>query len=193
MPTCPLDGCWETRRGRLWVQVDCESLADLLSGRAFLASDEDRLLMVRIARKLEAVTRRWQPIRDVSDFIIWSPREYNAVADPAVNSAMDNSESWSIVNDALLTSAFESNTNLRLCVDGGRRTSTLAKLGMALYAVICDDNRNYSYEALARQGMMLESVNHWPCPGPSASCLKGRLARALKQRKQHRQGLKYRW
>ena len=159
LPTSPLDESWGSRLGRLWVQVDCKALAELLAGRAILTSDGHRPLMIRLAGILRDLHRRWMPMQDTSDYIVWSPREYNSVADHAVNASMDSLASWSITEDASIDQALANNTNLRLCVDGGRRNQQLAGIGMALYAAICEQDGSYRYQLLGRHGMILKGVD----------------------------------
>ena len=185
LPTNPLDGSWDSKHGRLWVHVDCRSLAELFAGRAVLESDGHRPLMIRIAAALDKVHRRWLPIQNLADYIIWAPREYNTVADHAANATMDLKASWSIVNDVLLEQALADNANLRLCVDGGRRNQHLASIGMALYAARCDHDGIFYYELLVRQGHLLSEVES--AFVAEALGLEWALEYLLKQQ-QHRQG-----
>ena len=101
-------------------------------------------------------------IRSTMEIIVWSPREYNTVADHAVNATMgatDEGEgncSW--VDDYALKAALEDNVNLRLCVDGGVRGSIIAAIGFCLYAARRNERGRYTYEVLVRQGHVLSET-----------------------------------
>ena len=48
--------------------------------------------------------------------------------------------------------------NLRLSVDGGRRSSTQAAIGLALFSAVPSDSGRAQYNLLARCGKLLTSV-----------------------------------
>ena len=75
--------------------MDCKALAELLSGRAVLTSDDMRPLCTRVARALLHLSSlSWEPQNDASDMIVWSPRSFIAVADHAVNATLDEQQDW---------------------------------------------------------------------------------------------------
>ena len=91
--------------------------------------------------------------------VLWSKREYNTVADHAVNAWMDCRESWTQVCDAELESITPGTANVRVCVDGGIRKHNLGALGIAIYASSVLDGAARSYELVARQGILLDQVD----------------------------------
>ena len=94
----PFDSVWQTG-SRLWIQVDCKAVADLCSGRAVLSKPELRPLFVRICRSLHSLySNGLSPLHDNLDLVLWSPREYNAVADHCCNVAMDTQTSFQDVH-----------------------------------------------------------------------------------------------
>ncbi len=100
----------------------------------------------------------FRPITDILDPVIWSPREYNGVADHAANASMDLSCSWERVDEAAMRQAFNSKSNLRLCVDGGLRSRSVAATGLALYEARLDQAGLYQYHLLSRKGRILTQV-----------------------------------
>ena len=94
-----------------------------------------------------------------SDLVLWSPREYNTVADHAANAAMDEHRDWEIFDEGHIASALQSNCNLRLCVDGGRRNEAEGALGFALYSAVLGECGTYTYTLLARRGQRLNKIS----------------------------------
>ena len=162
-PTCvphDLDRRWQSDRGRLWVQVDCRSVAELCNGRAYLAKPELRPLFTRIGRALFSLyTYGLRPLGAKEDLVIWTPREYNTVADHAVNCALDLETSWSRSDNDLLAQAMLSGRSLRLSVDGGKRSATQAAIGLALFSVEIVTGGVAKYTLLARSGKLLSGVS----------------------------------
>ena len=97
-------------------------------------------------------------MHDRQDLIVWSPREFNAVADHAVNAALDSSSTWTRCDNELLADALIDGRSLRLCLDGGRRSQSQAAVGLALYAVECDEGGIAECKLLVRRGMVLGSI-----------------------------------
>ena len=102
---------------------------------------------------------RWRPLHDNMDLVIWTPREYNTVADHCCNVPLDAKRSWSKVQSELLAHALLSEQCLRLCVDGGRRSQKDGAIGMALYSVTFSYDGNAVYTLLARMGKLLASID----------------------------------
>ena len=100
-----------------------------------------------------------RPVEAHADLVIWTPREYNTVADHAANCAMDLETSWSRSDNTLLAQALLSGSSLRLSVDGGRRSATHAAIGLALFAVDVENGGVAKYTLLARRGKILTSVS----------------------------------
>ena len=98
--THPFDVQWESNQGRLWIQVDCRAVAELLAGRATLNQDEHQSIYIRLARLLLQLHGLGR-LRNTMDMILWLPREYKTVADHAVNATMDatmdSERNWSWV------------------------------------------------------------------------------------------------
>ena len=155
-----LDWHWQSDRERLWIQVDCRSLAELCAGRPYLNAPELRSGFIRICRSLKRLLGLGRlPLRDAQDFIIWGPREYNTVADHAANATMDAQQSWTRCNMPALADALLLGQNLRLCLDGGRRSSEQAALGLALYSVTGISSGRATYTLIARWGHLLHRVD----------------------------------
>ena len=156
----PLDRKWASSSGRLWIQVDCRSVAELCCGRAWLTQPELRPLFVRISRALLYLyAHGLRPLHDAADMVIWAPREFNAVADHAVNCALDEGCSFSRCDNTALAQALLAGANLRLSVDGGRRSATQAAIGIALFAATPTDSGVATYRLLARSGKLLGNVS----------------------------------
>ena len=154
-----LDKQWQSDLGRLWIQVDCKALADLCAGRSFLSAPQYRPLFIRICRCLQFLHNFGQrPVHDRQDLIIWSPREFNTVADHAVNAALDSQSTWTRCDNDLLADALIDGRSLRLCLDGGRRSESQAAVGLALFAVERDGSGMAKYKLLVRRAMVLESI-----------------------------------
>ena len=155
LPPHPLDLRWQSGRYRLWIQVDCQALAELLSGRAALDGVEHRPLFIRMARRLlKLYSMGCRPLSDSQDFVLWSPREFNVVADHACNASMDTGRlSWYSGDKPALKSALRAGSNLRVCVDGARRSHTKGALGFAIYCFTSG-----TYRLLLRGGRLLEQV-----------------------------------
>ena len=58
LPEHDLDQWWESSSTRIWIQVDCKGLADLLAGRASLEAEDLRPIFVRIAQHFETTPSR---------------------------------------------------------------------------------------------------------------------------------------
>ncbi len=89
-------------------------------------------------------------MRDTLDPVFWSPREFNGVADHAVNATMDMQKSWERVDQSRLEQASASKCNLRLCIGGGLRSSRVAAIGLALYEATQDHEGTTCCPALDR-------------------------------------------
>ena len=161
LPEHPLDQKWQTGRKRLWVQVDCRSVAELVAGRAWLEPQDHAPLFRKIVRKLLRLhSLQVKPLTDQSDLVLWSPREFNTIADHAANAAMDERRDWEVFDEGHIATALQGNCNLRLCVDGGRRSAAEGALGFALYSADLGDCGTYTYTLLARRGQLLQPS--WP-------------------------------
>ena len=101
----------------------------------------------------------WTPLKDTVDFIVWSRREFNTAADHALNAAMDVGKDWANIQQDDLVDALRQKNNLRLCVDGGRRTEKLGETGYALFAACRGEDGKYNYRLLATQGRLLDGVS----------------------------------
>ena len=65
LPAHPLDKSWQSDLHRLWIQVDCQALSELLSGRSALDGEEIRAICVLIARQLFGLYGMgWRPLND---------------------------------------------------------------------------------------------------------------------------------
>jgi hypothetical protein len=135
-------------------------VADLLAGRSVLDAEEHRPLFVRVARMLASLhSCGFKPINDISDFVVWSPREFNTVADHSVNATMDTGKSsWGRGNTRALTEALQNRMNLRVCIDGGKRSASLGAIGFAMFQASGSAPDRSSYKLLLRGGKLLESV-----------------------------------
>ena len=158
-PPHPLEQRWQTEAGRLWAQVDCQVIAELLSGRTALHSDEHEPIFRRIARTfLHLQELKIAPIRDTFDYILWSPRQFNTVADHAVNATMDWKRDWLVADEVGIADAVSCKSNIRLAVDGGVRRAGAAAIGIALFSARCDRNGNWTQRPMMRAGRQLGNV-----------------------------------
>ena len=160
LPAHPMDQEWQTSGGRLWIQIDCKSVAELVAGRATLEPTEHTAIYKRIVHKLLRLhALHWNPMKCSCDFVVWSPREYNVVADHAANAAMDEERDFSVECLEAIGEALAQKMNLRLCVDGGRRSETQGALGFALFTAQLTESGCYKYTVLARKGKLLNKVS----------------------------------
>ena len=58
----------------------------------------------------------------------WSPREYHAVADHAVDACLDEGKSFEIGSPSNVQQDVGQHVNLRICVDGGVRKNGSAAI-----------------------------------------------------------------
>ncbi len=157
LPPQPLADKWQAMQGRLWIQVDCKSVADLFCGRAILRSDDFTPLYKRLARlQLIVAGLGRRPRRDSLDCVVWSPREYNPTADHIANMSMDMRSPLAFVSPGLM-SHIHSGTSLRLCVDGGRRSCGEGALGMSLYGLSVDCRGVVCFTPLLYEGLFLST------------------------------------
>ena len=94
-----------------------------------------------------------------SDFILWSPRELNTVADHAVNASLDQRRSWSSPEETNLQRDTLKGANFRLCVDGGLRSGHAGAMGMALYVATKVPGGPFQYEVVLRKGELLQGCS----------------------------------
>ena len=159
-PTHPLDQHWGGMQARMWIQVDCRSVAELAAGRAVLQGDYHRPSFVRIARMLFSLAHcGWAPLRDELAFVLWSPREYNTVADHAVNASFDEGRSWEAGSRSDMQQAIRQHANLRICVDGGMRGNGTAAVGMVVYVARQDKDAQWQYEQIVRRGQLVGTAS----------------------------------
>jgi len=115
-----------------------------------------RLAFLRISRHLLRLHQLgWTPLQDVGDFVHWSPRDYNCVADCLANFAMDSKSDFEILD----RKALQTNGNLRLCVDGGRRNGTSGGLGVAIYSYNAAAHIGSRYSLVGQRSIFLTSVS----------------------------------
>ena len=113
----------------------------------------------RIARALLRLQNMgWLSMNDWSDYVLWSPREFNTVADHVANVTMDLKRSWTEPCRNLLQEAQHNNSSWRLCIDGGRRGEHIGALGVALYACKLSPVGSCQYSLVARKGVFLDEV-----------------------------------
>ena len=131
-----------------------------MSGRTILDTPEHRPLFLRTARSLERLAcSGYSPLADESDYVLWSPREFNIVADHAANASMDSLSTWSALDGPGLADMRSSGSNIRLCVDGGRCDQQTSAIGVALYLCMRGPCGNYQYKVVARKGVWLTNVS----------------------------------
>ena len=117
-----MDSAWQSGERRIWIQTDCSSIAELINGRSVLDDDVHKPVLVRCVRMVyKLACAGWRALSDNSDMLVWTRREFNAVADHSANFAMDSASNWQFVCDAALTAAMQQRKPLRLCFDGARR------------------------------------------------------------------------
>ena len=137
--------------------VDCRSVAELLSGRYVLHNDDLRPIFLRLSRMLLRLPKAgYMPIRNDADYVRWSPREYNGVADYAVNRTLDEAKDWSDIDLNAVRVALSRKQNILVCVDGGLRNGKLGACGFAIYTAHWNDV--FEYEFLGWQGTQLNGV-----------------------------------
>jgi hypothetical protein len=160
LPSHPLDQKWQSTSQRIWIQVDCRSVAELVAGRAVLEPQEHAAVFRRIVRNIVRLhTMQVCSLTDLTDFVVWSPREFNTVADHSANAAMDQHQDFVVEHTCQIQAALKNKSNLRLCVDGGRRSEFEGALGFALYSASIDESGTYSYTVLARQEKQLHRIS----------------------------------
>ena len=135
LATHPAEHSWDSGCKRLWLQVDCKGIADIMGGRAVLQAPHLELLFRRMCDSLLFLCASdWKPKQDVEDIVIWSPRQYNIVADHLVNAAMDNNCDWDWEDAEAIQQCLNGSSCPRVCVDSGyRRPSDMAAIGVAVF------------------------------------------------------------
>ena len=66
--------------------------------------------------------------------------------------------SWGRGNTVALKEALKQGSNLRLCIDGGRRSKKRGAIGFAIYGACGSSPHRSTYALLLRGGKLLESV-----------------------------------
>ena len=120
---------WGPRFGQIWVQMDCQQLAEIFGGRSCFDSQFMRPLCVRIGRLLQRLLQwGYRPITDIDDLVIWDRRSLNSLADHAANAALDCAVDWQRVDHDGLKAAKLLQPNWRVCFDGVLRGEAMAAL-----------------------------------------------------------------
>ena len=145
LPPHPDDACWDDLQRRLWIQVDCLGVAQVVNGEAVLRTPHLEPIFRRICRRSETLLQgRWKPRRDIDPYVIWSKREYNTTADYIVNLAMDSNAPVGSLDSVGIREHADAGGAFKVCVDGGLREAwdsdgnQLAAIGMAVYGARMD-------------------------------------------------------
>ena len=127
----PREQLWDAGGPRLWIQTDNQQVAEVFAGRSLMTVEALRPNCINIARILwRLLDKGFRPRTDITTFIEWDPREFNALADHAANCALDQRSGWEVAG----ASSHDALPHFRLCVDGARRGSGQASGGMAVLA-----------------------------------------------------------
>ena len=105
-----------------------------------------------MARLLES---GWRPLTDISDLLLWDPRDYNSVADHGANVALDLGQEWQILRKLESQHAIAAGANIRLCFDGALRGNGSAAGGLEILAYYPDGSR----VSLCRSGCLFQGVD----------------------------------
>ena len=123
------DHLWDDGVRRLQIQVDNQTLADLVNGCAVLKEEEYRPAFIRILRNLaKLVELGWSPRQSHAAMVVWHPRQYNNVADHFANHALEQQKAWKDVVK------LQGHGRLKLCSDGGY-TGTCGAAAYALFSM----------------------------------------------------------
>ena len=142
LPRCPEDHYWDGFKKRLWIQVDCKGVADILNGDAQLKGTHLEPVFRRCTKSMVRLfANGWYPRRDIDNLIHWYKREYNPVADHLVNAAMDSNSDWQWQDDSQLSVT----GSYKICVDGGLRGvpgqhMRPSALGCAVFRILPQSN-----------------------------------------------------
>ena len=132
----PQDLHWSTHGRRLKLIVDCKPLFDILSRDAVydckLDGGSARAILAKMAAHFDALlSMDWRLQHSTDNFIHWSKREHNKLADHLCNRTMDEARYWKWqITDLMATLAATRNSKLLGFSDGGLRE----KLGAAAAA-----------------------------------------------------------
>jgi hypothetical protein len=165
LPHHPNDNDWDGCKGRLWIQVDCRAVAEILNGNAVLQADHTEAVFRRITKKFEELMEaQWFPRRDIDPYIVWAPREYNTVADHFANVAMDSMTMTLHWDETRMEKHLSTNGSFKLCVDGGLRmcpsdsSRNVAGFGCALYAAIQSQLEGWTYTPVFMAAMPVTEI-----------------------------------
>ena len=86
------------------------------------------------------------------------PREYNSVADHCCIAALDEGRSWTECDNQTCAESLLAARSLRLSVDGGRRSTDNAAIGLALFSVQMSGGSQATYNLLARSGKIVSGI-----------------------------------
>ena len=152
----PRETEWSNFGGRVWVQTDCQQVAQVFCGLSVMKGSFMRPLCVRISRLLH---RFWslgvRPRTDWSAYIEWDAREFNALADDGANMALNGASDWRHMHEDNIFRARASNVNYRICFDGACRGPGDAAAGAVAIAYYKDGRR----EVLFRAGILLGKLH----------------------------------
>ena len=135
----------QTASNRARVVVDCQLLANVVTGRAQLQGDATRPLFVRMGRAVAGLYKRGvRPSSDHEPLIQWRPREFNSVADHLANMALDSAGPYISRAEADVGDR----PNIQLHTDGGVRAGQGA-IGWVVFAVEAQDDGQPNFRRLA--------------------------------------------
>ena len=136
LPANEEDDWWGGGSSRLWHQVDCKGLADVVNGDAVLHAPRLEPIFRRTVASLFLFARQgWETRNAAAPFVIWKPREFNTAPDYLRNAAMDQTTNWQWQDHTATQQAKLPNVCLKICVDGGLRGTGphQAATGIAVY------------------------------------------------------------
>ena len=167
LPTHPDDSAWETTTGRIWFQVDCKGVADVLNGDAVLDARHLECIFKRMTRRLLALSQQGWDTRHLADpYIIWSPRAHNTPPDHLCNAAMDNKMDFVWHDKNKVAEAMERKFCIKVCVDGGMRGPpghpTQSAMGVTIYRRVIQQSgptHSYAYDPMYYSAQQLYNVS----------------------------------
>ena len=147
---CPPINWWR-ERGCFCFVVDCKPLAQVLCGHVPLHTPSLAPLFERVAGTLfQLLEGGWTPCEQSEDPVLWHRREFNRIADFAVNHTMDRKQDWlhsftcPIVNFSPLEANYVCHS------DGGARANSCSGAAWIIEArVVRDDQRHIFPVAMA--------------------------------------------
>ena len=136
---------WDGLSGRFVFVVDCKPLSEVMNGSAPLRQLELAPAFERMTADIfNIISIGWTPSSRHADPVVWHRREFNKIADFAVNYTMDLGLDWEHCFKPPIDFK-PTDANLVCHSDGGTRAGQCSSAGWFLEAIVVREDVQYSF------------------------------------------------